>query len=187
MSVTNRQVTVDGLTIETTDQGAQVIEKLQEQLRKANEASVKVLADHATAMAAKDSELAKRDSEIVELKKKVLADADIDKMVAARATLLESARLVAKDAKYDGLSDADIRSLAVKTALGDEVVKDKAPAYIDARFEILVDEARKKAPKKESTALGNVLREVKVGDEDPRSKARVKMITELNPQPAKAN
>jgi hypothetical protein len=52
---------------------------------------------------------------------------------------------VAKDIKTEGLSDAAIRKAAVTAALGDAAVAGKAEAYIDARFDILVEDAAKKA------------------------------------------
>jgi hypothetical protein len=74
-----------------------------------------------------------------------LDDADLDKRVAARADLITKAKAIAKDVKTDGLSDAAIRKAAVTAALGDAAVKDKADAYIDARFDILVEDARRPA------------------------------------------
>ena len=58
-----KTVTVDGLSIETTDQGAQVIEKLQRQLSDSTANLAKLTGDHATALAAKDADLAKKDAE----------------------------------------------------------------------------------------------------------------------------
>lgn len=146
MSDALRTVVVDGLSVQTTDQGAQAIAKLQKDL----ESSAAKLTDaetaHAKALAAKDADLAKKDAEIDGLKAKMLSDADLDKKVAARADLIGKAKAIAKDIKTDGLSDADIRKAAVKAALGDEAIKDKAEAYIDARFDILVEDAAKNRP-----------------------------------------
>ena len=98
---------------------------------------------HATALAAKDSDLAKRDATIDDLKAKVLSDADIDKRVQARGDLVAIAKVIAKDVATTGLSDAAIRKAVVTAKLGDAAVKDKAEAYIDARFEILAEDAAK--------------------------------------------
>ncbi|RVI18011.1 DUF2213 domain-containing protein, partial [Sinorhizobium meliloti] len=104
-----RKILVDGLTVETTDQGAQAITKLQKDL----ESSAAKFADaekaHQTALAAKDAELAKKDAEIDALKGKILSDADLDKRVQARADLITKAHAIAKDVKTEGLSDAAIR------------------------------------------------------------------------------
>lgn len=106
--------------------------------------AAKKLADaqaaHEAAIAAKDAELAKRDAEIDALKGKVLDGAALDAAVAARADLIAKARAIAPDVKTDGLSDAAIRKAVVTAKLGD-AVKDKADAYIDARFDILAEDA----------------------------------------------
>lgn len=98
---------------------------------------------HATAIAIKDADLAKRDAAIDDLKAKVLSDADIDARVQARGDLVALAGAIANDVKTTGLSDADIRKAVVTAKLGDAAVKDKAAAYIDARFDILAEDAAK--------------------------------------------
>jgi hypothetical protein len=140
-----KTVTVDGLSIEVTDQGAQVIAKLQTTISEMAASSKKVLADHATALADRDATIAKRDSDIAELKKQVLDAAGVDKLVAERADGIARVKLVAADVKPEGLSLPQMRREAVRLRLGDEAVKDKSEAYIDARFDILAEEAAKAA------------------------------------------
>ncbi|MBN0147830.1 hypothetical protein JTL51_33500, partial [Pseudomonas aeruginosa] len=98
----------DGLTIETTEQGAQVVEKLQKQLQDAGVNLKNIQDAHASVLAAKDAELAKKDAEIDGLKGKVLNDAAIDKLVTERADLLALAVQIA-DGDYTGKSPAEIR------------------------------------------------------------------------------
>lgn len=140
MADTLRTVVVDGLSVSTTDQGAQAIEKLTKDRDAAKQAIADAEKAHADAIAAKDKELAKKDAENDELKAKVLSDADLDKRVQDRAALIDKARSIAADLKCEGLSDAEIRKAAVQAKLGDDAVKDKAEAYIDARFDILVED-----------------------------------------------
>lgn len=102
-------------------------------------------ASHDAAVAAKDTELAAKDAEIDDLKAKVLDGPALDAAVAARGDLIAKARGIAPDVKTDGLSDADIRKAVVTAKLGD-AVKDKADAYIDARFDILAEDAAKVDP-----------------------------------------
>lgn len=97
-------------------------------------------AAHQSALAAKDAEIAKKDAEIDALKGKVLDVAAMDAAVATRADLLAKAAAIAPDVKTAGLSDADIRKAVVTAKLGD-AVKDKPEAYIDARFDILAEDA----------------------------------------------
>lgn len=146
MATEMKKVLVDGLTVETTEQGAQAIDKLAKQL--ADSAStVQALKDaHATA-------LAKKDAEIDAIKSKVLTDAQIEARVVARADLLGKAKAV-HDADYTGKTDAEIRRAAVVAKLGDAAVAGKSDAYVDARFDILVEDAAKADPVREAIKDG---------------------------------
>ncbi|TAA11293.1 DUF2213 domain-containing protein [Pseudoxanthomonas winnipegensis] len=126
-----KTVLVDGLSVVTTDAGAQAIEKLQKQIADGATA-------HATALAAKDAEIAKRDAEIDKLKGQVLSDAEIDKRAAARADLVTKAKSL-HDADYTGKSDLEIRKAVLVAKLGDAAIAGKSEAYIDARFDALLD------------------------------------------------
>lgn len=141
--MTLKTVTVDGIPVEVTDQGATVIATLQSRLADANTKMSTADAAHAAALATKDADLAKKDAEIDSLKAKVLSDADLDKKVQARADLVTVAKAIAKDVKTEGLSDAAIRKAVVSAKLGDAAVAGKPDAYVDARFDILVEDAAK--------------------------------------------
>ncbi|WP_426235849.1 DUF2213 domain-containing protein [Pararhizobium sp. DWP1-1-3] len=143
--MTLKTVTVDGIPVEVTDQGAIVITTLQTRLADAVAKITATETAHQTVIAAKDADLAKKDAEIDALKGKVLSDADLDKKVQARADLIAVAKTIAKDVKTEGLTDAGIRKAVVVAKIGDAAVAGKADAYIDARFDILVDEAAKGA------------------------------------------
>lgn len=140
---------VDGLTIETTEQGKQALEKLQKQLQDHSKVA-KEFADYNAA------EIAKRDAEIDALKVKVLTDADIQARVVARADLLAKAKMVhdAEGAGYAGKTDAEIRRAVVVAKLGDAAVAGKSDAYVDARFDILVEDAAKADPVREALKDG---------------------------------
>lgn len=135
-----RTVLVDGLSVETTDAGAIAINKLQKDLNDATALYVDACDKNKAALAVKDAELAKKDAEIDSLKGKVLTDAQIDERVKSRADLIATAKQIA-DVDYTGKSEAEIRKTAVVTKLGDAAVKDKPDAYVQARFDILADEA----------------------------------------------
>ena len=180
--VQTKTVIVDGLSVITTDQGEQAIVKLQKQIADAATASTKILADHATALAAKDAEMAKKDAEIDGLKKQVVDAAALDKLVQSRANLVTVAKAIAKDVKTDGLADAAIRKAVVTAVLGDAAVKDKADAYIDARFEILAEDAAKKTGSPADTFRAAVKDGLKVtGDAATQADdAWRKGVTDLN-------
>lgn len=98
-------------------------------------------ADHDKAVGAKDAEIAKKDAEIAGLKGKILDEAALDKRVADRAELIGKAASIDKSVRTSGLSDVDIRRAVVQAKLGDAAVKDKSDAYIEARFDVLAEDA----------------------------------------------
>lgn len=136
-TMTTRTVILDGLSVETTDAGAQAIEKLQGDV-----AAVKAVATSDAKAAqdkldAKDRELAAKDTEITELKGKVLDAAALDKLVADRAALTAKAQSFAKDADFSGKSAEQIKAIAVDAAKGADFCKDKSAPYIDVAFDML--------------------------------------------------
>ena len=152
--MTLKTVTVDGIPVEVTDQGAAVINTLQTRLGEATKALSDNETAHKAALNAKDAELAKKDAEIDDLKSKVLDDKALDAKVAARADLIATAKAIAKDLKTDGLPDADIRKAAVAAKLGDAAVAGKGDAYIEARFDILAEDANQSDPFRETVRDG---------------------------------
>lgn len=128
-------IAVDGFSIETTDQGAQAIAKLQSQLTDAKTALDTATTAHKTAIAAKDTELGTKDAEITKLKGQVLDASKLDALVAERSSVLTIAAKVAPDMKFDGKTCAEIRRLSVAAKLGDDKVKDKSDDYVSALFD----------------------------------------------------
>lgn len=132
-------ITVDGLSVETTDAGAQAISKLSKDLADAQKAADTAAENHTTELKAKDTELATKDAEIDGLKKKQLSAEDLDKLVKDRGDLIATAKQIA-DKDYTGMSDNDIRKTAVAANLGQEAVDGKSEDYIQARFDILAED-----------------------------------------------
>ncbi|RKD68981.1 DUF2213 domain-containing protein [Rhizobium sp. WW_1] len=144
-SMTTRTLMVDGLSVELTDKDAQIVQRAIDGLTKQIADLMAGAGEHTKAIGAKDADLAKKDALIDELKGKILSDADLDKRVQARADLVTVAKAIAKDVKTEGLSDADIRKAVVVAKVGDAAIAGKPAAYIDARFDLLVEDARKSA------------------------------------------
>lgn len=138
-----RKVLVDGLQVETTDAGATAIEKLTKDKAETERKLADAASEHIKAIAAKDAEIAAKDAEIEALKASAMSDAELDKRAAARADLIGTAKAIVADVKTEGLTDADIRKAVVVAKLGDAAIKDKSTAYIDARFDILAEDAKK--------------------------------------------
>jgi hypothetical protein len=149
-----RKVVVDGLTIETTEQGEQVIAKLQKQIADGDGLLETVQKTHKQAIADKDAELAKKDAEIDTLKTKVLSDEDLDARVTARADLVSVARQVV-DEDFTGKSDNEIRVAVVKATFGDAAVEGKSDDYVKARFDIIVEDNAAAGPDPVRTAVAH--------------------------------
>ena len=126
-----RAVTVDSVTYQMSDQGAQLVQRLQALLGDAGKALETAQADHTKAIAAKDADLAKKDAEIADLKGKVLDGAALDTVVAERAAVVAKAKALDANVVTDGKSNAEIK----RAVLGD-AAKDKSDAYVDAAFDL---------------------------------------------------
>jgi hypothetical protein len=165
-------VTVDGLSVQTTDAGAQAISKLSTDVADARKAQADAEKAHAEKLAAKDKELAAKDAEIDSLKGKVLSDEALDAKVKDRADLITKAKAIA-DKDYTGKTADQIRSAAVVAKLGPEAVKDKSAEYVAARFDILAEDA-------DQDPVRRVLRSGDVhSSSDAVDKAHAGMVTNL--------
>ena len=169
-----KMVTVDGIPVEVTDQGATVITTLLGRIADGNTAKDKLVTNHATALAAKDAELAKKDAEIDALKGKVLDDAALDARVRARGDLVAKAKAIAPGVVTDGKSDAEIRHAVVAAKVGDAAVAGKPAAYIDARFDILVEDVGSVDPVRNAISGG-----LATTDQKPANTAHAAMVASL--------
>ena len=142
-AIQTRTVLIDGLSVVTTDAGAQALEKLQKDVATAQAALADAATAHKAEMDAKDAELAAKDAKITASDKAVLTDADMDAKVEARADLIGKAKTLSKDIATTGLSDAAIRKAAVVAVLGDDALTGKSDAYVDAMFDVQVAGAAK--------------------------------------------
>ena len=149
-----RAVVVDGLSVNTTDEGALAIDKLQTAVADAQKKTADAEAKAVTDMVEKDKAAAKLQAEVDDLKGKVLDDAALDKRVQDRAELVGKAKAIAKDLETTGVSDAEIRKATVAAKLGDAAIKDKSEAYIDARFDILSEDSA--TPTDTLRTIGNI-------------------------------
>lgn len=146
-----KKVVVDGLTIEVTDQGHEAIGKLQ---RKIEDAA----AEHQRNLDAKDAQLATKDAEIDELKKKIVTDEQLQEMVAKRQVLVDAAIRITGDNNIavGKVTDAEIRRAVVAKKLGDQRADaTKSDAYIEVAFDTLADAANKADPVKDSVSTAS--------------------------------
>jgi len=130
-----KTVTFDGLTIETTDQGAEVIAKQAKMLDDANAEITRLTTDHATEIAAKDKELGEKEADLQKLKDSELTPEAIDKLVADRAAVTDSVKKLGVTVDTKGKTPAEIRRAAVAAKLGDAAVTNKSDDYVEALFD----------------------------------------------------
>lgn len=150
--IKTRMVMVDGLSVETTDAGAQAIEKLLGDARAAKAAHEAELATKDSAIIAKDKELATKDAELTATKAKLVDASALDKLVADRSDLISKAKAIAPAIVVDGKSASEIKKAAVVAKSG-AAMADKSEAYIDAMFDILASDSSTDDPLKK--ALGD--------------------------------
>jgi len=137
-----KKVKFGDVTIEVSEQAAEAIEALTEQLKTAKE-EAQASAD------AKDKELAERDGEIEKLKGNSMTADKLDAAIAERVAIIADAKKIA-DLDYSKKSPADIRRAAVAAVIGDDKLKDKSDAYVEARFDVLLDAAASKKQEKQT-------------------------------------
>jgi hypothetical protein len=141
-----RTVVVDGLSVQTTDQGAQAITKLQKDLESSAAKITANDAAHAAALAKLQEDLGTLKAENQKLKDAAPKPADLDKLVADRAALVTTIKAIDSKIEVSGLSDADLRRAAVKAKLGDEMVKDASDAEITGMFKAIAKDVKSADP-----------------------------------------
>jgi hypothetical protein len=136
-----RTVVVDGLSVQTTDQGAQAIAKLIKDLESSAAKFIDADTTHKAAIAAKDEEIGSLKAENQKLKDAAPKPEDLDKLVADRSALVTVIKAIDSKIVIKG-SDADLRRAAVKSKLGDEMVKDASDAEISGMFKAIAKDVK---------------------------------------------
>ncbi len=144
-SMTNRTLMVDGLSVELADKDAQIVQRALDGFNKK-------IADMETASGEAKANLAAKDQEIGTLKaeNQKLLDAqikpeDLDRLVADRSALIEQIKAIDSRIEIKG-SDAELRRAAVKSKLGDEMVKDASDDMITGMFRAIAKDAKSADP-----------------------------------------
>lgn len=136
-------------------------------LNKAKDALTQALADKDKSKALTDALQAKFDEltkERDELKAKLDTASDpktIDALVTARLDLLTKALSVVKDGDFTGKSDREVMEAVVKARHADLDLKDKSDAYVQARFDAVVETVKSEPARKQRELTRPV-----VGNED---------------------
>lgn len=158
---------VNGVTIENIDQALA--------FAKTKDTEIATLKD---TIAVRDSELAKRDSAIADLKKELeqskLTDEQIGEQVKARASLIADAQKIItaatgkpSAAELHKLSPLAIKTAAVEAARGKSFVDGKSADYVSTAFDIvLADSANAKTQTKGADDDYSVFLDRKIEDDD---------------------
>lgn len=178
-TMTERTVLVDGLSVLTNDAGAQAIAKLMAD-------KDTLVANHGQALAAKDALVATADAKLAKAEAerdaalaRVLDDAAIDARVAARGDLVARVKVLAPSVVADSKSDLDVK----RAVLADRKINldGKSDAYIEARFDTLVEDAV--GADKTADALAGRTSQAAIGDSAAAAiNARQAMIDRYNPK-----
>jgi len=128
-----RTIIVDGLSVDTTDAGAQAIEKLQGEITKLNDAATTASEthtaaidtlkdDHKTAISAKDEEIGELKGKVKGLEDAAMTPEKLDALVADRSVLIGKAAQICKDADFTGKTDAEVMRSCVEAHYGKDAV-----------------------------------------------------------------
>lgn len=174
------QRVVDGITVEVTAQGAQVIDKLQAQLSDAANAktSVQTLLD--AEVAAHKTTKETLEGKVTGLETQV-TDAALDARVSERAGLISTvSKVLGKDYNPAGKSSVQLMTDAVAKVYGDEAAKERSEDYIKGLFATVSAQADKQADPIQSsvrdsmrpapTRQVNQQRDVRDSDNQPRGR-----------------
>ena len=169
-----RAVLVDGISIQTTDQGAQALERVQSQLRDALAATTAANAATEALRGQHDAAVSAKDAEIVALKARIPDAAAMDAAIRSRLTVIDAARkLLGTAFDATGKSDADIRRAVVSDKLG-ALATGKSDEYVAAAFDTLSVGAVAVDPLRAALATGVV-----ANDADPRVTAHAEMVDRM--------
>ncbi len=137
-AIQTRTVLIDGLSVVTTDAGAQALEKLQGQITDANAAQAAAVAT----IAAKDEEIGTLKADAKKLTDAALTPEKMSQMVADRVALETLVKAIAPTVDSANVGDADLRKAAVASTYGDEMVKDAGDAEITGMFKALAKDIK---------------------------------------------
>lgn len=128
------KLTVDGISYELSDQGAELVKKLQGDVASLSKRASDAEAAVADAAKARDTAIGERDV----LKTQIPTADALDKLVADRSALIGAASKLCPDGKFAGMTADAIRAHVVKAKLGDASIKDRSVEYVTAAFDTLV-------------------------------------------------
>lgn len=168
------KVMVDGISIEASEQAAQVIEKLQNTIRTTNDSVIAKdakIAELTTAVGTKDGEIAILKKQVTDAQ---MTPAQLDAAVKDRQTVIDAAKKIGGDKiVVDGKTIGEIKKAAVAVVLGD-AANAMEDAAINGAFALAAASAAKitTTTNDGSGTLRNIVAIPPVNNTDAAAKAR---------------
>ena len=145
-SIKTRTVVHDGVSIETTEQGAQVIDKLTGERDEARTKLAAADAALSTARTEHEAAIAAKDAEIAALKDAQPTAEKLEQMARDHAGLVQKAKAMLGDsANLDGKTGDEIRKAVVDAKLGD-TAKDYTADQVRIAFDTLAAQVKDTKP-----------------------------------------
>jgi len=131
--------TLDGITFDLSDQGAEVFDKLVGDLEKANATIDTVTKDFEAKLADSAKQIEKLEGERDAAAAKVVTDADLDNLVAERAAFTDKARKLCPEIEVEGKGVEEIKRAVVAIRFVDKGIdlEDKSDEYVGALYDSL--------------------------------------------------
>lgn len=143
--MTTRTLMVDGLSVELADKDAQIVQRAIDGFNKQIADLQTAAGEHKATLAAKDEEIGTLKADLKKAQDAALKPEDVDRMVADRASLIETVKAIDSKIEIKG-TDADLRRAAVRAKLGDEMVKDASDAEVSGMFKAIAKDAKSADP-----------------------------------------
>lgn len=140
-SMTTRTLMVDGLSVELADKDAQIVQRAIDGLNKQIADLQSAAGEHKATLVQKDEEIGTLKADLKKAQDAALKPEDVDRLVADRASLVETVKAIDSKIEIKG-SDADLRRAAVRSKLGDEMVKDASDAEISGMFKAIAKDVK---------------------------------------------
>ncbi len=186
--VTMAKITIDGVDYEVSDQAGQAVDKLQHKLTDAeNEVAKKEkeVEDKEDEMEKSKDEAKKTEdslkAQLDDTKSKILTADALDKKIEERSKFVDTVRKIVPDIKWQGKDSATLKREVIATKCPNVQLDSMSDAYLDARFDMLVEAIDNNSQHNMDEALINVVNNDKDKDQDNRPAdviARDKMIAD---------
>ena len=136
-----RTVIIDGLSVITTDAGAQALEKLQGQIKDGAKALADAETAHTTTIADKEEEIGTLKADKKTLEDAAVTPEKMTKMIADRVALESVVKSVDSKIETSNVSDSDLRKAVVSAVYGEDMVKDATDAELTGMFKAAAKDA----------------------------------------------